>query len=176
MPDTNGLQLSSTNSKRRWHIICLASPSSDRFASEQVGKQRLPQNDATGRIQLSSPTPAHLRRRKAIRQRRRKAAKACRLQRVTRDSSWDSTRSLTMISSQHVYEIRPRKDRLGFELIGDRLPLGLLWFEGPDAIVDAVKYAKFCSHSHPAIIRVFDEAGAVVGTIESVGDFRERKF
>ena len=78
-----------------------------------------------------------------------------------------------MTSSQHVYEIRPRKDRRGFNLIGDRLPLGLLWFEGPDAIVDAVIYAKFCSRSRPVIIRVFDESGAVVGTVESAGDFRE---
>ena len=77
-----------------------------------------------------------------------------------------------MTSSRHVYEIRPRKDCRGFDLIGDRLPLGLLWFEGPDAIVDAVIYAKFYSRSHPAIIRVFDESGAVVGTHESAGDFR----
>src|SRR6266550_5995884 len=47
-----------------------------------------------------------------------------------------------MSSSQHVYEIRPRKDRRGFDLIGDRLPLGLLWFEGPDAFGDAVSYAN----------------------------------
>ena len=74
---------------------------------------------------------------------------------------------------KYVYEIRPRKDRRGFDLIGDRLPLGLLWFEGPDAIVDAIFYAKFYSRSHPAIIRVFDESGAAVGTYESVGEFKE---
>ena len=78
-----------------------------------------------------------------------------------------------MTNSKYVYEIRPRKDRRGFDLIGDRLPLGLLWFEGPDAIVDAIFYAKFYSRSHPAIIRVFDESGAVVGTVESAGDFCE---
>jgi hypothetical protein len=53
--------------------------------------------------------------------------------------------------------------------------LGLLWFEGPDALVDAVIYARFYSGSHPAIIRVFDESGAVVGTHESAGDFRESR-
>jgi hypothetical protein len=42
---------------------------------------------------------------------------------------------------------RPRKDRRGFDLIGDGLPLGLLWFEGPDAIADAVNYTKFYSLS-----------------------------
>ena len=74
--------------------------------------------------------------------------------------------SLTMTSSQHVYEIRPRKDRRGFELISDRLPLGVLWFEGPEAIVDAVNYAKFYSRSHDATIRLFDESGALIETHE----------
>jgi hypothetical protein len=76
-----------------------------------------------------------------------------------------------MTSSQHIYEIRPRKDRPGLDLIGDSLPLGLLWFEGPDAIGDAVNYAKFYSRSHPAIIRVFDESGAVIETAESDSQF-----
>jgi hypothetical protein len=112
-------------------------------------------------------------RRKATRrERRRKADKVYRLQTVAHDSAWNSNRSVITTSSKHVYEIRPRKDRRGFELIGDRLPLGLLWFEGPDALVDAVIYAKFYSRSHPAIIRVFDESGAVVGAHESAGDFR----
>jgi hypothetical protein len=147
------------------------------MASGQLEKQHLPEDGATGRIQMSSPRPVHPRRRKAIRrQRRRKAANVCRLQTVMHDSGWNSNRSSMMTSSQHVYEIRTRKDQRGFDLIGDRLPLGLLWFEGPEAIVDAVNYAKFCSGSHPAIIRVFDESGAVVGTIESVGNFRERNL
>jgi hypothetical protein len=112
-------------------------------------------------------------RRKATRrERRRKADKVYRLQTVAHDSAWNSNRSVITTSSKHVYEIRPRKDRRGFELIGDRLPLGLLWFEGPDALADAVIYAKFYSRSHPAIIRVFDESGAVVGAHESAGDFR----
>jgi hypothetical protein len=76
-----------------------------------------------------------------------------------------------MTSSQHIYEIRPRKDRRGFDLIGDRLPLGLVWFEGPDAISDAFNYAKFCSRSHPTIIRVFDESGVMIGTDEPAGNF-----
>ena len=77
----------------------------------------------------------------------------------------------TMANSQHVYEIRPREDRRGFDLISDCLPLGLLWFEGPEAIVDAVKYATFFSSSHPAIIRVFDESGRVAETLEFADDF-----
>jgi hypothetical protein len=78
-----------------------------------------------------------------------------------------------MTSSQHVYEIRPRKDRRGFDLIGDPLPLGLLWFEGPDAIGDAVRYAIFFSRPQPAIIRLFDESGAVIETHEHAGDFKD---
>jgi hypothetical protein len=64
--------------------------------------------------------------------------------------------------------------RLGwFDLVGHRVPLGQLRFEGPDAIVDAVNYAKFYSPSHPGIIRVFDESGAVVWTADSAGNFGE---
>jgi len=76
-----------------------------------------------------------------------------------------------MSSSQHVYEIRPRKDRRGIDLIGERLPLGVLWFERPDAIEDAVNYAKTFSYSHPAIIRVFDEFGTLPVTLELADDF-----
>ena len=32
-----------------------------------------------------------------------------------------------MTSSQHVYEIRPRKDKRGVDLISDMLPFGRLW-------------------------------------------------
>jgi hypothetical protein len=74
-----------------------------------------------------------------------------------------------MTSLQPIYEIRPRKDWHGFDLVGHRVPLGELRFEGPDAIVDAVNYAKFYSRSHPGIIRVFDESGAVVWTADSAG-------
>src|SRR4030095_7247007 len=82
---------------------------------------------------------------------------------------------VTMTSSQDVYEIRPRKDRRGFDLIGERLPLGLLWFEGADAMGDAVNYARFFSRSHPAIIRVFDDSGMVAATLELVGDYSQNK-
>jgi uncharacterized coiled-coil protein SlyX len=70
-----------------------------------------------------------------------------------------------MSSSQHVYEIRPRKDRRGIDLIGERLPLGVLWFEGPDAIEDAVNYARSFSSSNPAIIRVLDESGTLAAPL-----------
>jgi hypothetical protein len=30
----------------------------------------------------------------------------------------------------HVYEVRPRKDRRGVDLISDALPFGRLWYDG----------------------------------------------
>jgi len=50
-----------------------------------------------------------------------------------------------MISSQHVYEIRPRKDKRGVDLISDALPFGRLWYGEQDAVNDAIGYAKFFS-------------------------------
>jgi hypothetical protein len=40
----------------------------------------------------------------------------------------------------------------GIDLIGERLPLGVLWFEGLNAIKDAVNYAR---SSHTRIPRLF---------------------
>jgi hypothetical protein len=54
----------------------------------------------------------------------------------------------------HVYEVRPRKDRRGFDLISDALPFGRLWYAEPNSIANAVGYAKFYSRSHDAVIRV----------------------
>jgi len=78
-----------------------------------------------------------------------------------------------MISSQHVYEIRPRKDRRGVDLISDALPFGRLWYDEPDAVSNAIGYAKFFSRSHDSVIRVYDEVGNVIETHENAGDFRE---
>jgi hypothetical protein len=43
-----------------------------------------------------------------------------------------------MTSSQHVYEVRPHKDKRGADLISDALPFGRLWYGEPDAISNAV--------------------------------------
>jgi hypothetical protein len=48
-----------------------------------------------------------------------------------------------MASSKHVYEVRPRKDKRGVDLISDVLPFGRLWYGEPDAISDATSYARF---------------------------------
>ncbi len=74
---------------------------------------------------------------------------------------------------RHVYEVRPRKDNRGVDLISDALPFGRLWYGEPNAISNAIGYAKFRSRSHHAVIRVFDEAGTVVATEEHAGNFRE---
>ena len=73
----------------------------------------------------------------------------------------------------HVYEVRPRKDHSGVDLISDVLPFGRLWYDGPNAASNAIGYAQQYSRSHDAVIRVYDEAGAVIETHESKGDFKE---
>ena len=59
----------------------------------------------------------------------------------------------------HSYEVRPRDDRRGVDLISDALPFGRLWYGEPNAISDAIGYAKFRSRSHDAVIPVYDESG-----------------
>jgi predicted HTH transcriptional regulator len=41
------------------------------------------------------------------------------------------------------------------------------------AISNAIGHAKFFSRSHDAVIRVYDEAGNVIKTLERAGAFRE---
>ena len=69
-----------------------------------------------------------------------------------------------MSNLMHAYEVRPRKDHPGFDLISGALPFGRLWYGEPNAASSPVEYAKFRSHSHDAVIRVYDEAGNVIET------------
>jgi len=71
--------------------------------------------------------------------------------------------SLGLTTGHDVYEVRPRKDREGFDLISD-LRYGPIWYAGPDAVRNAIAYAKYRSRSRSqrAIIRVLDDSGAVV--------------
>ena len=39
---------------------------------------------------------------------------------------------------------------------------------------NAIDYAKVCSHSHDAVLRVYDQAGNVIETHEHKGDFKAR--
>jgi hypothetical protein len=45
--------------------------------------------------------------------------------------------------STHVYEIRPRADKRGIDLISDALPFVKLWYGEPNAVSNAIGYAKF---------------------------------
>ena len=78
-----------------------------------------------------------------------------------------------MTSSQHAYEVRPRKDHRGVDLISDGLPFGRLVVRRAGCNRNAIGYAKFRSRSHDAVIRVYDEAGNVIETHEHAGDFKE---
>jgi len=74
--------------------------------------------------------------------------------------------------SMHLYEVRPRKDHRGVDLISDVLPFGRLWYGEPNAVKNAISYAKFRSRSHRAVIRVYDESGNMIETHEHKGDFK----
>jgi hypothetical protein len=75
-----------------------------------------------------------------------------------------------MTAAPHVYEVRPRRDKRGVDLISDALAFARLWYAKPN---DAIDYAKFYSRSHDGVIRVYDEAGHVIETHEYAGDFKQ---
>jgi hypothetical protein len=86
-----------------------------------------------------------------------------------------NTRSAIAIRSKqpHVYEVRPRKDHRGVDLIFDVLPFGRLRYDEPEAASNAIGYAMHRSRSADAVIRVYDEAGNVIEAHEHAGDFKE---
>jgi hypothetical protein len=47
-----------------------------------------------------------------------------------------------MTNPRHVYEVRPRKNHRGFDLVSEVLPFGRLWYGEPNAVGNAVDYAK----------------------------------
>ena len=63
-------------------------------------------------------------------------------------------------------------DFRGVDLISDALPFGRLWYREPNAISNAIDYAKFRSRSHDAVIRVYDETSNLIETHEHTGDFK----
>jgi hypothetical protein len=50
------------------------------------------------------------------------------------------------------------------DLISDAMPFGHLWYAGPNTVANAIGYAEHRSRSLDAVIRVYDEAGNVIGT------------
>jgi len=67
-----------------------------------------------------------------------------------------------------IYEVRPRRDHRGVELISDVLRFSHMWYDTPD---NTIGYATRSSRSHNAVIRVYDAAGNVIETHEHEGDF-----
>jgi hypothetical protein len=77
------------------------------------------------------------------------------------------------MTSQHAYKIRSSKHKRGVDLISDALPSGVLRYGEPNAVSNAIGYAKFRSRSHDAVIRVFDAAGNVSEIQEHARDFKD---
>ena len=93
-----------------------------------------------------------------------------RRERLTSKSAVDSTKVRTKSAQVHVYEVRPRKDERGVDLISDVLPFGRLWYDTTD---NATGYAQHFSRSHDAVTRVYDESGNVIEMHERKGEFKE---
>jgi hypothetical protein len=68
---------------------------------------------------------------------------------------------------------RPSKDKRSVYLINEAVLFGCLWYDEPNAISNAIGYAKFYSRSHNDVIRVCDKAGNVIETHEHKADFKE---
>src|SRR4029453_1791666 len=51
----------------------------------------------------------------------------------------------------HVYEVRPRKDHRGVDLISDALPFGRLWYAEPDAIAILSREEEFIGGAQTAL-------------------------
>jgi hypothetical protein len=64
----------------------------------------------------------------------------------------------------HVYEIRLRKDHRGFDLISDVLPFGHLWYGGPDATTNAIRYVKSIEEIRHTLICGCDAYSNVIQT------------
>ena len=58
---------------------------------------------------------------------------------------------IAMTPSHHLYDIRPRKDHRGVDLISDVLPFGRLWYGDANAVANAVGYAQHLdAHTMPS--------------------------
>ena len=73
----------------------------------------------------------------------------------------------------HVYEVRPRKDKRGVDLISDVLSFGRLWYGDTNAVANAIGYAEHFSRSHHAVIHVYDDAGNVIEMHEAARDLTQ---
>jgi hypothetical protein len=60
-----------------------------------------------------------------------------------------------------------------WEFVIEALPFGCLWYAEPNAISNAIVYAKFFSRSHSAVIRVYDDAGNIIKPHEQSREFKQ---
>ena len=70
-----------------------------------------------------------------------------------------------MKAIKHVYEVRPRKDNRGVDLISDVLPFGRLWYADQNAINNATGYAEHFSRSHDAAANALQSEFCACGPI-----------
>jgi hypothetical protein len=64
----------------------------------------------------------------------------------------------------HLYEIRPRENGRGVDLVSDQLSHGRLWYSGENAVENAIGYASFYSRAHDVEIRIYDADGELTET------------
>ena len=67
----------------------------------------------------------------------------------------------------HVYEMRPRKDKRAVDLISDALPFGRLWYDGPNAVSNAIGYAKVLSNPEFFALATLNQSGTFGPRIRS---------
>jgi hypothetical protein len=75
--------------------------------------------------------------------------------------------------SPAIYEVRPRRDERGVDLISDVLSVGRLLYGGPKAVSNAIGYAQHYRRSRDVVIRLYDDAGSMIETHEHARDFTE---
>ena len=74
--------------------------------------------------------------------------------------------------SMQVYEVRPRKDKRGVDLISDAVPFGRLSNGESNTVSNAIDCAKLRRRSHDAVICVYDEAGKCDRNARARGRFQ----
>ena len=62
---------------------------------------------------------------------------------------------IQMRSTIHVYEVRPRKDKRGFDLISDALPFGRLWYAGPNVRCERARIRGAAAADHTTLSFAF---------------------
>jgi len=68
---------------------------------------------------------------------------------------------------------KPSSNYRSVDVISDVMPFSRLWYDGRQAVANAIGYVSHYSRSHGAVIRVYDEAGNVIETQEHTGEFKE---